>query len=187
MVAYIKNTEDLVPWGTVLKDLGTGKIRSPRAIWDDKSSNDNSSKAKEYIYILESWVDAGYNINTVYWVDYYPGENYSVDIDNTLAQMLDITVKRSWISKVDPGRVAPWHYDVEDRLDSWHKEGTVVRYTIFIDKPQWGSVFILEGTPFYNIRQGEIYMWDSPDQYHGAVACGGEPQFLYHVIGIKNG
>jgi hypothetical protein len=187
MASYKGNTNTLVDWEEIISNLGSGEIRSPQSIWDNKSVKDGDPVAQEYLNILKTWIDAGYNIKNIYWVDFYPETDYSAHVDKLICQKLGIKLKRSWVSRVDPGRVAPWHYDVEDRMESWKKEGHVVRYTIFIDKPKWGSVFILEDTPFYNIPQGEIYLWDRPDQYHGAASCGGDSQFLYHLIGVKNG
>lgn len=187
MALYVGNTNNIVNWDEIIKNLDSGVIRSPSAIWKDKSSFDNSPVAKEYLNILQTWKDAGYDIEKVYWTDYYPFNNYTPKVDTAVCKFLDISLRRSWISRVDPGRVAPWHYDVEDRISDWQKSGEVVRYTIFIDKPKWGCVFVLEKTPFYNINQGEVYEWNSWNQYHGAASCGGEEQYLYHIIGVKNG
>lgn len=185
MAEIISTTGNKINWDSILSNLGSGHKRDVKAIWDNQTSLQGSPMYKAYLDIANKWIAAGYRIEDIFWYDYYPEEDYDTEIDETFRSIVGADFLRSWISRIDPGRNAPIHWDVDDNAPKWQEQGKIVRYTCWIDKPRWGSAFIIEDDMFYDIEQGTIVQWDSWDSYHAGTVAGKDPQYLYHYVGLK--
>ena len=128
----------------------------------------------------------GYNLEEIYWHDYYPGEHFDIEIQNKFAKLVNAQPLRVFVSEVDPGRNVPYHWDVEDKEEEWLSLGELKRWVCFIDKPRWGNVLILENQCFHNEIQGSIYEWDNYRSHHAGTSMGIHKQYLFHFLGRPN-
>lgn len=136
--------------------------------------------------MAETWKSAGYLDNdSVEYINYFPGQHYDNSFTDRLSSLLNLRHCRSWISSIRPGRCVPWHWDVEEKEDEYAAMGEVMRFTIFIDTPQVGQVFILDDKCFHMIPQGDIYKWNNWKDYHLGFNCGLDTKYLMHYIGAR--
>lgn len=132
-----------------------------------------------YSEILDTWKKANYPQEIIRWENYYPEEHYSTEIDELLCKTLNVGYRRSWISRIDPGYSAPWHWDVEDDPEDY--EGPL-RYSIFIHDCQPGHIFILgKEDCFYNMKEGQGIKWHRFNEYHIGMNAGLTPKYMYHL------
>jgi hypothetical protein len=169
----------MINWSTVIHNLSDGVDILP----DPKYWN---LETKGYQEILSSWIDAGYNFDAIKWTNYYPGKHFSQDIETELAQELNVKPLRSWISRIDPGYTAPWHWDVDDDEEKYLAQGSIVRYSIFIQDGKPGQVFMLENESYYNQTKGTVVKWDNYKAWHAGANAGLSPKYMYHLLGIVN-
>lgn len=190
----VASTTDIIDWQKVLDTIvpKTGDFNTPGGVIERSSAdldNNNdpvSAKLKDsYHSIMTTWIDAKYDLSKIQWYDYYPGEHFDIDIQNKFAKLVNAKPCRVFVSEVWPGRCVPYHWDVEDKEDEWLKEGNLVRYVCFMEKPKFGHVLILEDQCFYNVKQHEVYRWDSYKSHHAGTNAGSEPYYLFHFLGIQ--
>jgi len=132
------------------------------------------------------WKDAGYLDNdSVEYINYFPKQHFDILYVEKLNELLKTNPVRVWISSIKPGKCVPWHYDIEEKEDEYLKLGKVARYSIFIDKPTVGKIFILQHDVFHMIEQGNIYKWKNWKDYHLGFNCGNSTKYLLHYIGIE--
>ena len=124
----------------ILKDLLTNTgtpITTDPSIWNLSTPG--------YKEILDLWKAANFNLETIKWINYYPTKDFPQEIVDSFAKKLNLsTVHRSWISRIDPGYMAPWHWDIDDNEEEYLKQGPITRYTIFLKDTAPGQIFILE-------------------------------------------
>lgn len=167
-----------INWASILEEIKntTGEVRS-------LNKNFYQNANGEFNEILNLWLDAGYDSNKVEWINFYPEKHFSKNIETEFSNEIQVQPIRSWISCVRPGKSAPWHKDVDDNLESYIKLGNLVRYTCFIDKPNFGQVVMIEKDCYYMVEQGKIVKWPYYMLWHGASNCGFENHYLYHFLG----
>jgi hypothetical protein len=136
-----------------------------------------------YTDIYKMWKDANFNPNAIKWINFYPEKNYPKEIVEELAQGLNIRVLRSWISKIDPGYFAPWHWDVDDNEEEYLQGGEIVRYSCFIEPPAMGHVFIINNDYYFNVPQGKLVKWNNYKDWHCGINGGLTPKYMLHVLG----
>jgi hypothetical protein len=92
-------------------------------------------------------------------------------------------VHRAWISKVDPGFYAPWHWDADEKEQEYLDKGEVRRYSIFIGHKGLGHVFMLGKDYLYNLPKGSIFRWKDYKEWHAGMNAGLTPKYMFHIIG----
>jgi hypothetical protein len=137
----------------------------------------------EYSKIHNMWKEAQFNEAAMKWTNYYPGKHFSEDIVNAVASELNLVVFRSWISRVDPGFFAPWHWDVDDHEEEYLKVAPIVRYSCFITPPQMGHIFILGDAYYFKQPQGTLLRWNTYRDWHTGINAGLKPKFMFHIVG----
>lgn len=166
----------MIDWDTIIANLSEGKDITPDpSIWN----LDNS----EYKKIHNQWESANFNMQSIKWTNYYPGQ-YPKEIDDYYCETLSLKYLRSWISRIDPGYYAPWHWDVDDRLDEYTAMGTPLRYSIFISRPSITSIFVVGNNCYSNMQQGSVIEWEKYNEWHAGMNAGLEPKYMYHLLGI---
>lgn len=186
MPKYYGTTQGLIDWDPIVKlciESTTGDLNTVTTVVDRSEAEAEGELLNSYRGIIETWQDAGYNLKDIYWHDYYPGEHFDIAVQNTFADLVNADPRRVFVSEVDPGRNVPYHWDVEDKEQEWLAEGELKRWVVFMDKPRWGSVLILEDECLYNVEQGAIYEWDNYRSYHAGTNCGKDKQYLFHFLG----
>lgn len=132
-----------------------------------------------YNDIKKSWSDANYPESHIKWINYYPGIHYTNNLDELLCDHFNIEYRRSWISRIDPGYSAPWHWDVEDDPEDYDNP---LRLSIFIKDCDPGHIFILgKEDCFYNMKAGDGVFWKRFNEYHIGVNAGLTPKYMYHL------
>lgn len=135
--------------------------------------------------IIKQLDDANYDYNSVDWIDYYPGVHFKDTCTKEFGWIVNHKLCRAWISRVDPGKTAPWHWDVDDKEDEYLKLGKLKRWTCFITEPKVGHSLIIGDKGFFNTPMGTIYEWPTYQEWHCAANCGLEPQLLFHFLGYQ--
>lgn len=137
-----------------------------------------------YSEIYNMWQKANFNPNAIKWINYYPGTHFPESIVKEVADMLGLKgVHRSWISRIDPGYMAPHHWDIDDNEEDYLKHGPITRYTVIIKKFAHGHIFILENSYFYNTPKNTTILWRTHRDWHSGINAGMEPNYLFHILG----
>jgi hypothetical protein len=128
-----------------------------------------------------------YSSRSVEWINYYPSTHFDFSIVEEFSKILELNHIRSWISKVNPGKHAPWHYDADDEEEEYLKlsNGNIIRYSCFVSQPQPGHAFILEDKCYYMQPQGTTVLWPSYKSWHAGTNCGLTPKYMFHFLGYK--
>lgn len=184
----VANTKGLIDWDEIVsicRSCNTGDYNSVKTVVDrsEGSWKDNPELLGSYREVIELWDKAGYDLAQIEWYDYYPGEHFDIEVQNKFAELVNVIPLRTFVSEVYPGRCVPYHWDVEDNEKEWLEQGDLVRYACFMDKPQFGHVFILEDEMFYNPKQHEVYEWGNYRDWHAGANCGSEPWYMFHMLG----
>jgi hypothetical protein len=168
----------MVNWDSIIQGLVDQQgiaITTDPAIWDTSNP--------EYEKIFKQWTDANFNLNTIKWINYYPGVHYDNTVVEQLAAELDIKVHRSWISRIDPGYMAPWHWDVDDNEVEYLKHGPIIRYTVIPKEFDNGHIFILGKDYHYNLKKDCVIKWDNSREWHSGINAGLTPNWMFHILG----
>ena len=138
----------------------------------------------KYNKILSIWKKANFNLDSIRWTNYYPGIHFLQDIIDQQLEYLSIKqVHRAWISKIDPGYMAPWHWDVDDNEEEFLKNGSIVRYTVIIKQMAHGHILIIGNDHYYNKPKDTVIKWGNYKEWHSSVNAGMEPSYLLHILG----
>lgn len=168
MFVFDHNWKDLV---NSITDQEGVRITPDPSIW--------RMEVPAYSEIKKTWDDANYPKEMIKWINYYPGAHYTSDIDKLICKHFNIGYRRSWISKIDPGYSAPWHWDVEDDLEDYDRP---LRLSIFIKDCEPGHIFILgKEDCFYNMKAGDGVLWNNFNEYHIGMNAGLSPKYMYHL------
>lgn len=180
MVKFFGNC-NCIDWGFLLSSLQAVEGKSITLDISNFNSNDH-----RYVDIFNKLQNAKFNPYSAKWINYYPNIHYSSTIDEKISNWLGLTgVHRSWISRLDPGFYAPWHWDVDDNETEYLKKGSIKRFSGFIDTKEtsMAHVFTIEKDSICNTDQGDFYQWGNHDAWHAGMNGGLYPKFMYHVLG----
>jgi hypothetical protein len=162
----------MIDWNNIISNLVDGEIVTVDPVrWDMRNL--------EYEVMINLWKDKNFNINIVKWTNYYD----TIDISLKLSAMLNIIPLRSWISCVDPGYMTGYHYDIDDNESEYLKHGLLKRYSVFINPPSIGQIFILGKNYHVNEPQGTILKWDNYKEWHNGINGSLEKKYMFHIIG----
>jgi hypothetical protein len=139
------------------------------------------SMKKDYNEIHKLWMDANMNIAGVRVFNYEP---FQID-DNVIPAMekfLGLTHVESWISRIDPGCMAPYHWDFDNpAIATLPREPK--RYSVHISEFSFGHVFIVDNRICYNFQVGDIVEFSNFREWHAGANMGLVPKYMYHFIG----
>jgi len=162
----------MVNWDNVISNLKDGSVVTvDPARWNMANP--------EYKKILNLWQENNFNIDAVKWINFYDTK----DIEIELAEKLNITPLRSWISCLEPGWVTGYHYDIDDNENEYLKHGKIKRYSVFISKPSLGHIFILDNSYYYNNKQGKVLEWNDYKDWHNGINAGLTNKYMFHILG----
>lgn len=191
MTMYLGNTGDRINWDSVIQSClahGDPDINTVLSVVDRSESTFEKDQKllKSYRDVIGRWRRAGYNLADISWHDYYPGNHFPLEVQNIFAEIIGAQPLRVFISEVLPGKIVPYHWDVEDKEEQWlEKYGMLYRYVCCIDKPRPASVLVFDKEVLYFNNQGDIFQWDSYKDYHSAANGGEFPQYYFHFLGYK--
>lgn len=168
-----------------LKDQ-EGQPRNSKNPYSNKTLFEHPIYSKHINEIADIWKKSGYlNNDSVEYFNFYPGQHFDKKFVDILADKLNLIPCNCWISSMKPGKCVPQHWDIELKEEEYKKIGNIVRYTIFIDRPQIGQIFILKDEAFHMIDQGSVYKWTNWKEWHSGFNCGLEQKYLFHLIGAE--
>ena len=90
---------------------------------------------------------------------------------------------RDRISRVDPGYMAPWHWDVDDNEQAYLQKGEIKRYSITMCSPTMGHIFVIGDDYIYGAPEGSIFKWNDHRAWHTGINAGMTPKFTFHILG----
>lgn len=132
--------------------------------------------------------NAGYKMKSeggnASWGMYFPGTNFDESIVQSFMSFVGMTSYiNCWISRVMPGDVAPWHWDITDDEKTLSANNSLRRFHCHIDVPKPGHFFQVEDTVFFNEAQGNVYQWPDRKSWHAGANAGVEPKYLFNIWG----
>ena len=166
----------MINWNNIIATIDTNRSRD---ITVDPSVWDLSNP--EYEKILTLWKSHNFNTDSVKWTNYY----LDYKIQELFADQLNCVPMRSWISKIEPGYMTGWHWDVDENESLYRSAGDLVRYTCFIDTPKLGHIFLVDDQYYFNMPHGKIIKWNKYNDWHLGTNGGLEPFYMFHLIGIN--
>lgn len=173
---FICNTESLIDWDTLLKNLDKEEILPNQLA----RSDDDFDSEILYHELLKS---ANINWSNVKWTDYNL-ENTKTDIVLKFSELVNSKMLRCFVSKVDPGVCVPTHWDEGDvRFYSEADKSRMSRYVCFIQDPKKGHFLEVEDHCFYLVPKGSVYKWSNYNDFHSAANTGFESYYLFHFLG----
>lgn len=179
MSRFIGNCE-VIDWNALLEQISNqqGEART----YGQKFYQNNDGRFDQ---IIQLWKTAGYeDAGTVEWINYYPSKHFDQNIVQQFETFTNVRAIKCWISKINPGRYAPYHWDVDDKEESYLQMGNLVRYSTHIGKPLPGQVFILDQEVHHMEAQGNTYQWNSYKDWHAGGNCSFRPKYLFNFLGI---
>ncbi len=144
------------------------------------------SSKDHYKDIFNKLNDSKFNTQSIGWINYYPDLHYDSKIDKSIKNWLGLDgIHRSWISRVNPGFYAPWHWDVDDNEQEYLRKGSIKRYSGFLDQKSnnIAHTFVIENEYIFNTEQGEFIYWTNHRSWHAGMNGGLDPKFMYHILG----
>jgi hypothetical protein len=135
-----------------------------------------------YKEIYERWQAANFNMDSIRWTNYYPKEHFDVMFATEFAKAVNGRLVRAWISRIDPGYMAPWHWDVDEEEAAYLEKGTLTRYSCFMQGATHGHILIVGNDYLYNRDVGELIKWNNYKEWHSGINAGLSPQYIFHII-----
>ena len=191
MIECLGNTGNLIDWDSFISQLETIDPMVGYQYDEDRAESIDPA----ILDTQEAWTKAGYNIkdtsknSPIAWEAWYSGLHFDNTIQDLICDMLNLTpVDHTMVTRLVPGRFAPWHWDIKNeetvaRLESYNKP--IVRLHIHMNKPQPGHVFVVGDHCFYNEQQGSIYKWPSWRSYHAGANCGLVSKYQFSIIAVE--
>jgi hypothetical protein len=177
----IGNTLHLIDWDTVINTI---KDRSGNTL---KYNDSCFPKTDDFDRLDKIWTKAGYlrNSEVVEWTNYFPGDDFDKTVVDQFRNIVRAEPWMVWISRIRPGKMAPWHFDAHSKIKDLDKLGMPIRFTCYIQSPQPGHVSIVENSSVYMPDKGSIYQWPSHDAWHCGMNGGLEDKFMFNYWGYK--
>lgn len=178
---YISNTDDLINWDEVIVD-----IKDKPGVTLHYNEQTFNKDLKGFDQLHKEWIEAGYKFNdpAIEWTNYFPGSDFSQEVVDIFKTIVNAEPWMVWISRIRPGRMAPWHFDAHSKIHELIDK-KVVRYTCYIQKPTFGHVSIVENSCIYRPIQGNIYQWPSHDSYHCGMNGGYTDKYMFNYWGYQ--
>jgi hypothetical protein len=176
----MKSTTELtclsnISWNDILNNLHNGKDILPN--FDNWNLNN-----PHYMKIYDQWKENNFNMQAVKWTNYYP-EQFP-KITEQISDIMGIQPLRSWISKIDPGYYAPWHFDVDEEEELYASKNAD-RYSCFISQPKLGHVTIIGDELFSNTATGTFIKWNDRLAWHTSMCACMSPNYMFHLIAYR--
>lgn len=176
-----------IDWDALIESLGLPEeVHQPDTtnwlLWETMEEDGNEMKV-----VFKNWKEANFNLPAIKWSNYYPGTSFLSEVTEKMVDHLGLNgMHRAWISRLDPGTMAPWHFDGDDNVDEYLKKGIPRRFVCCISKPTHGHIFYLgkeEQDYFVASPQGTLFEWNNFRDWHSGINAGLTPKYQFHIIG----
>jgi hypothetical protein len=175
-LTYVGNCSEIINWADVISLIQDKEgCVLPKLIW----SNPHFEEMKRL------YVNSQYIMYSAEWINYYPEQDYDTIVDQAFGNWVGHPRKiRAWISRINPGKTAPWHWDLDDHEEEYLKGGDIVRFSVRINEPAVGQTAIVGNTALSGATPaGEVYRWPDHRMWHGSANAGLTPKYQYNYIG----
>lgn len=172
VVEYFGNCRT-IDWAKLIRSLEKQKPASTGTSYKRGDPVDGVDK------MADLWEEAGYG-NNASWDFFFPEVNFDKQIVLDFAKWAGVKkYTNAWISRVNPGHVAPWHWDATNDIKTLSKP-TKMRLHCHMQAPQNGHCLFVEKHSFYREKKGSVYRWSSRNLWHGAINCGIKPMYTFN-------
>ena len=174
---HIGNCSNIINWDDVINSIENKPgVALPRWDWDHP----------EFIKIKQLSIDSNYLKKSAEWINYYPNKDYDSNIDKLFGAFVgNSNYARAWISRINPGCTAPWHWDIDDFADEYENKGSLVRYTARINKDGTGQVAVVSNYAIVGGQQGDVYRWHSYKDWHGSANFGYTVKYQFNYLAYE--
>ena len=176
---FLGNCSEFIDWESIVHTVSK---RPGKLVTTDKSQWKYNTNPV-YGEFIKMWEEANFNVGSVRWINYYPGEDFGDDVVAKFEELYQVTRLKVWISRIDPGYCTPWHWDTDDNEAEWINQGNIRRFICFMDPPQIGHMLAMEDHCFYKEAVGNVYEWENFKLWHAGTNCGLTPKFLFNFLG----
>lgn len=185
MIKFLGNSNSIINWDEVISGLercGFEQHPGPD-IGPTHKPGDPIPKLNE---VTDIWQGNNYlsveDGGTVQWDMFFPGTHFDHSVVDKFLEFYEIKEYNSaWISRVNPGKFAPIHWDVNDDEDYYLSIPDKLRYHAHISKPSFGHIFVVENEILYGKEQGDVFQWDSRRYWHSGMNCGLVPKYQFNL------
>lgn len=147
--------------------------------------NDNS-KGKRITFseeykdheLCKLWISKGYDINKISYTFFFQED--LLDLNISLPESIK-NIKEYWVSKLLPGDMIPYHYDTFK-----HPLSNVKRYWMALQDSEPGHVFVYKDQQFTDYKKGDIFLFETPNEWHGACNIGFTNKLTLQFTVIEN-
>jgi hypothetical protein len=182
MLKFIGNCNHIINWNEVIEavDNSMPGYLGPR--------HDVGYAVEGVEEVARPLRNAGYKMKAeggnASWEMHFPGRQFPQEVVEKFMDFIGMdSYINCWISKVLPGDVAPWHWDITDDENTLNAKGTIRRFHCHIDIPRPGHIVIVENTCLYNEAQGNVYEWPDRKSWHAGANAGLTPKYLFNIWG----
>lgn len=181
MLKFIGNC-DTIDWLSLISDL---EKQQSAYVGPRHDKGDNVPGVEEVAAPLR---DAGYKMKheggNASWDMYLPGKNFDENIVKEFMRFVGMTeYTNAWISRVKPGDVAPWHWDITDDEKTLDSKKKFDRFHCHVSPPSPGHVLIVDEHCLYNQPSGATWKWPSRKSWHAGANAGLKPKYIFNIWG----
>lgn len=182
MIKFIGNCSHLIDWNKVISDIDNS---------DPTYIGPRHDVGMDVVGVDEVGIpirNAGYKMKheggNASWGMYFPGKNFDIQVAEDFIKFIGMdSYINCWVSRVMPGDVAPWHWDITDDEDTLKVKTNIRRFHCHIDIPKPGHFFQVEDDVFHMEAQGNTYEWPSRKSWHAGANAGLTPKYLFNIWG----
>lgn len=174
-VKFVANCRDNIDWFDVITKL---QNYQGKCIVPDKTVLTSPA----YKELFDLWDTSNFNYSSVQWINYYSSE-YGKNIQIEFEKIVGAKHLRSWISKINPGYCAPWHWDVDDDEEEYIEYGKLKRFVCTIGQQHPWHFSVVGNTSLHNSENGDIFLWDNYKEWHAGMNAGVTPKYQYNYLG----
>jgi len=114
------------------------------------------------------------------WDMFIAGKQFDEDIAYKFANWVNLDSYTScWISRILPGHMAPWHWDITDDEKTLNKR-EIVRYHCHLGNPDPAHVLVVNDQCLHLQKPGSVYKWSSRTAWHCGLNGGLKPKYLFN-------
>lgn len=176
MIKYFGNCLT-IDWAGIIKSI---EDQSPAHRGTSYKKGDGVDGVDE---MAELWESAGYGDNAS-WDFFFPDVNFDRQIVSNFENWAKIPKKRqgrgiSWISRINPGKCAPWHWDATTDYRTL-RINTKIRLHCHIQPPTDGHFLFIDDACLYKKKLGDTYRWKNRNLWHGGINGGNIPMYTFN-------
>lgn len=172
-IKLVGNTGNAIDWVQVIANIENLEgIVLPRLIWPNP----------HFTKMRDMYENSNYIMDSAEWINYYPDQHYDEILNRAFGKIVGkLRYARAWISRINPGKTAPWHWDLDDGEEEYLKEGKLVRYSCKMSDGV-AQVAIIGNTAIHGGVVGDIHQWPDHRLWHGSVNAGLTPKYQFNYL-----